>query len=80
MIIVITFGSISLERGDNMTKKDIVPIHHQMTEFLRGKASQIFDEVVKKDGVVLVNKNSKPHSIIISYDRYCKLKDKGADI
>ena len=63
-----------------MAKKDIIPIHHQMTEFLRGKASQIFEEVVKTDSVVLVNKNSKPHSIIISYDRYCKLKDKGAEI
>ncbi len=63
-----------------MRKKDIVPSHHQMTEFLRGQASRIFDEVAEKDKVVLVNKNSKPHNIIISYDRYCRLKEQGADI
>ena len=63
-----------------MKKKDIVPSHHQMTEFLRGQASRIFDEVAEKDNVVLVNKNSKPHNIIISYDRYCRLKEQGADI
>ncbi len=63
-----------------MKKKDIVPSHHQMTEFLRGQASRIFDEVAEKDKVVLVNKNSKPHNIIISYDRYCRLKEQGADI
>ena len=63
-----------------MRKKDIVPSHHQMTDFLRGQASRIFDEVAEKDKVVLVNKNSKPHNIIISYDRYCRLKEQGADI
>ena len=63
-----------------MRRKDIIPIHHQMTEFLRGQASRIFDEVAKKDEVVLVNKNSKPQNIIISYDRYCRLKENGADI
>ena len=63
-----------------MKKRDIIPSHHQMTEFLRGQASRIFDEVAEKDDVVLVNKNSKPHNIIISYDRYCRLKEQGADI
>ena len=51
-----------------------------MTEFLRGHASKIFDEVAEKDEVVLVNKNGKPQNIIISYDRYCRLKENGADI
>lgn len=63
-----------------MGKKDIIPNHHQMTEFLRGQASRIFDEVAEKDEVVLVNKNSKPQNIIISYDRYRRLKEQGADI
>lgn len=63
-----------------MRRKDIILIHHQMTEFLRGQASRIFDDVAKKDEVVLVNKNSKPQNIIISYDRYCRLKENGADI
>lgn len=63
-----------------MVKRNIIPNHHQMTEFLRGQASKIFDEVVEKDEVVLVNKNSKPHNIIISYDRYRRLKEQGVDI
>ena len=63
-----------------MKRKDIIPNHHQMTEFLRGQASRIFDDVAKNDEGVLVNKNSKPQNIIISYDRYCRLKENGADI
>lgn len=63
-----------------MKRKVVIPTHHQMTEFLRGQASKIFDDVAKNDGVVLVNKNSKPQNIIISYDRYCRLKENGADI
>jgi prevent-host-death family protein len=63
-----------------MGKEVIIPDNHQMTEFLRGKASQIFDEVTEKDTVVMVNKNSKPQNVVISYDRYCRLKKNGADI
>lgn len=63
-----------------MKSREIIPNHHQMTEFLRGQASKIFDDVAQNDNVVLVNKNSKPQNIIISYDRYCRLKENGADI
>lgn len=51
-----------------------------MTEFLRVQASKIFDYVVQNDKVMLMNKNSKPQNIIISYDRYCRLKENDADI
>lgn len=40
----------------------------------------IIDEVAEKDKIVLVNKNSKPQNIIISYDRCRRLKEQGADI
>jgi len=63
-----------------MKHKIIIPESHTATEFLRGQASKIFDCVVEKDAVVLVNKNSKPQNVIISYDRYCRLKENGADI
>lgn len=63
-----------------MNTKQIIPQNHTATEFLRGKASQIFEDVVQNDHVVIVNKNSKPQSVIISYDRYCRLKTSGADI
>ena len=58
----------------------ILPDNHTVTEFLRGKASQIFDTVSEKDNVVIVNKNSRPQNVIISYERYKRLKESGADI
>ena len=61
-------------------KKNAVPENHTATEFLRGQASRIFDEVKERDTVVVVNKNSKPQNVIISYERYKRLKEKGADI
>ena len=63
-----------------MEKKIIIPEPHTATEFLRGQASRIFEQVVEDDNVVIVNKNSKPQNVIISYKRYCRLKSAGADI
>lgn len=60
--------------------KNKLPEPHPITEFLRGQASKIFKEVVSEDKTVLVNKNSKPHAVIISYEKYKKLVDEGADI
>mgnify|MGYP003427928448 FL=1 len=58
----------------------VVPDTHTATEFLKGQASRIFDEIVQKDNVVIVNKHSKPQNVIISYNRYKKLKNEGVDI
>lgn len=58
----------------------LIPENHTATEFLRGQASKIFEDVAEKDNVVIVNKNSKPKNVIISYDRYTRLKANGADI
>ena len=80
MKIVITFGIISDERWVAMKKNTIIPEPHTATEFLRGQASKIFEKVAEDDTVVLVNKNSKPQNVIISYDRYCRLKKADADI
>ena len=63
-----------------MKKEILIPENHTATEFLRGQASRIFESVAEKDIVVMVNKNSKPQNVIISYDRYCRLKEDGADI
>lgn len=62
------------------TDNVMLPDNHTVTEFLRGKASQIFDTVSEKDNVVIVNKNSRPQNVIISYERYKRLKESGADI
>ena len=61
------------------TKRKI-PEQYPMTDFLRGKASKIFDKVEKNNTVVIVSKNSKPRNVIISYERYVELAEKGADI
>jgi len=59
----------------------VAPENRTATEFLRGQASKIFDEVAAQDKVVIVNKHSKPQCVIITYDRYIKLKyEEGADI
>lgn len=66
--------------GNKKNQRVAVPATHTATEFLKGQASKIFDEVVQKDIIVVVNKHSKPHNVIISYDRYKRLKEEGVDI
>lgn len=80
---VITFVIMlsELERSYVMKLESIlIPENHTATEFLRGQASKIFEDVAEKDQVVIVNKNSRPKNVIISYDRYKRLKENGADI
>ena len=55
---------------------DDVPI----TQFSRGYASKIFKHVKKKDKVLKVIKNSKSYAVVISIDRYNKLKKNGVNI
>lgn len=55
-------------------KKEVPPEYRTSTDFLRGQASKIFDEVAKEDKVVLVTSHGKPKSVVISYERYKKLK------
>ena len=62
-------------------KSGETPIYHSVTEFLKGQASRIFREVNAHDKVVIVNKQNKPQVVVISYDRYIRLKEKeGSDI
>ena len=53
-----------------------IPEYHSITEFLRGQASRIFTDIKEKDKVVIVNKQNKPQAVVISYDRYIRLKEK----
>jgi len=70
-----------LEVCEVSTKKTIsVPDTHTITEFLRGQASKIFDEVAEHDKVIIVNKHSRPQNVVISYQRYKKLKEEGVDV
>ena len=49
-----------------------VPDYESVTPFLKGQASKILKDVAEND--------NKPQNVIISYERYKKLKEEGADI
>ena len=61
-------------------KKKILPDYESVTPFLKGQASKIFKDVADNDKVLIVQKQNKPQNVIISYERYKKLVDEGADI
>lgn len=61
-------------------RNGIIPDYESVTPFLKGQASRIFKEVADEDKVLIVQKQNKPQNVIISYERYLKLKRNGADI
>ena len=56
------------------------PDYEAITSFQKGKASRIFKEVKERDKVLIVNKQNKPQNVVISYERYLRLREEGADI
>ena len=61
-------------------EKTVLPDYESVTPFLKGQASRIFKEVADKNKVLIVQKQNKPQNVIISYERYKKLVNEGADI
>ena len=57
-----------------------VPDYESVTPFLKGQASKILKDVAENDKVLIVQRQNKPQNVIISYERYKKLKEEGADI
>lgn len=82
MTKVITFCIIVFRKigGDYVLSTKKVPDYQPVTKFLRGQSSKIFEEIAKKNNVVIVLKNNKPQNVIISYEKYEELKSKGVDI
>lgn len=67
------------ERGEMMSKtvrEERQPEYRNVTDFLRGQASKIFKSIKENDETVFVTNHGKPTAVIISYDRYAKLKYK----
>lgn len=62
------------------TSTTIAPEYEGITSFQKGQASKLFKKVVDKDQVLIVNKQNKPQTVIISYDRYLRLKNQGIDL
>ncbi len=58
----------------------IIPDYESVTPFLKGQASKIFKEIAEKDKVLIVQRQNKPQNVIISYERYKKLIEEGANI
>lgn len=54
--------------------------HYNMTDLLRGKASQIITAISEEDRSAFVLKNGRPLAVIISNDRYERLLKAGIDI
>lgn len=48
-----------------MENKAIKPENHTSIEFLIEQVSRIIESVAENDNVAIVNKNSKPHNVII---------------
>ena len=62
-------------------KKSIKPMeHYNMSDFLRGHASQIITKVSEEDTTGYVLKHGKPMVIIISNERYERMLKAGIDI
>ena len=62
------------------TYTTLAPEYEGITSFQKGQASKLFKKVVDEDQVLIVNKQNKPQTVIISYDRYLRLKNQGIDI
>ena len=62
-------------------KPSIKPMeHYNMSDFLRGHASQIITKVSEEDTVGYVLKHGKPMVITISNERYERLLKAGIDV
>ncbi len=62
-------------------KKVKMPIEHMnIGEFNRGQASKLIRSLVEKDKTAFIQKNGKPMAVVISYERYQRMFEKGIDI
>lgn len=62
-------------------KKTKAPMEHlNIGEFNRGQSSKLIRGLVEEDKTALIQKNGKPIAVVISYDRYLRMYEKGIDI
>lgn len=62
------------------TMRTVVPKYEGVTSFQKGQAARLFKKVVDEDQVLIVNKQNRPQTVIISYDRYLRLINQGIDL
>ena len=54
--------------------------HLNIGEFNRGQASKLIRNLVDEDSTAFIQKNGKPIAVVMSYERYQRLFEKGIDI
>lgn len=54
--------------------------HLNIGEFNRGQASKLIRTLVEDDKTAFIQKNGKPIAVIMSYERYQRIFEKGIDI
>ena len=54
--------------------------HINIAELNRGQSSKIMKRISEEDKTALILKNGKPMAVVISYDKYQRLHEKGIDI
>lgn len=54
--------------------------HLNIGEFNRGQASKLIRNLVEEDKAAFIQKNGKPIAVVISYERYQRMFEKGVDI
>ena len=54
--------------------------HFNIAEFNRGQSSRLVRELVAADKTAFIQKNGKPIAILMSYERYMRLCEKGVNI
>ncbi len=62
-------------------KKQKSPTEHlNIGEFNRGQSSKIIRGLVEEDKTAFILKNGKPIAVVLSYERYQRMFEKGIDI
>ena len=62
-------------------KKGKTPMEHlNIGEFNRGQSSKLIRNLVEEDKAAFIQKNGKPIAVLISYERYQRMFEKGIDI
>ena len=64
----------------NSKKNKTLMNHFNIGEFNRGQSSKIIKSLVEQDNTAFIQKNGKPIAVVMSYERYQRLFEKGIDI
>ncbi len=67
--------------SEKSERKQKSPTEHlNIGEFNRGQSSKIIRGLVEEDKTAFILKNGKPIAVVLSYERYQRMFEKGIDI